>query len=326
MKNIIRPHDGVKSFLFLLLFFPLMTVSAQNLSLKDTAGDENNIPTVPADAKMNKLEAVQPVAYGSTTRRANTSSVSSVDGSQLTNSVSALGSALYAKLPGLFLQQGSGEPGNDGPLYYFIRGRVTTGSASNQPMYFVDGFERDINTVQVEDVENVSVLKDAAATALYGARGANGVIMVTTKRGHEGKPRFTANVQYGMQSPNVKPTFLSSYDYANKYRRAYEMDYVPWALINGTAEEKAPYLSSLPERYKEENAGSFKTGDPYYYPDIDWARELTSSSAPRRQVDINSLRWRTRPVNIIYRSIIWALMVCIQIARTMAMGKVAMRI
>jgi TonB-linked SusC/RagA family outer membrane protein len=221
----------------------------------------------------NPLLVNQAVAYGNTKRGAITSSMSIVDGDKLNNSVSALGSALYGKLPGLFMQQGQGEPGDDQPLYYFIRGSITFGSASNQPMVFVDGFERDLNSIQVEDVENIAVLKDAAATAIYGARGANGVIQVTTKRGHEGKIKVNANVQYGMQSATRIPDFLSSYDYSMKYRKAYETD-----GLNMTA---------LPARYTDAKIENYKTGDPYYYPNIDWIAEMTKPSAPRRQADIN---------------------------------------
>jgi len=321
MKKKINSHKRIKGFTLLMMLFPLMSIFAQQMNIRVVVVDEKLMPLsgasvivneeqvtttdkglvsidveknvtlkiekagyfsaqVKADKstqyvilQKNQLLVNQAVAYGNTKRGAITSSMSIIDGDKLNNSVSALGSALYGKLPGLFMQQGQGEPGDDQPLYYFIRGSITVGSASNQPMVFVDGFERDLNTIQVEDVENIAVLKDAAATAIYGARGANGVIQVTTKRGKEGKIKVNANVQYGMQSANRIPEFLSSYDYSKKYRKAYEMD-----GLNMTA---------LPARYTDAQIENYKTGDPYYYPNIDWIAEMTKSSAPRRQADVN---------------------------------------
>ena len=220
------------------------------------------------DLKQSKIA----MGYNSVSKSKNTASVSSIEGDKLHNSVSALGSALYGKIPGLFMQQGSGEPGEDQPLYYFIRGTITYGSASNQPLVMVDGFERDINTVQVEDVQSVSVLKDAAATAIYGARGANGVLLVTTKRGFEGPIKASVSVQTGFEMPSVMPTFLSSYDFATKYREAYINDGLP--------------IASLHPRYDTKNIENYKTGDPYYYPNIDWASEMLKSNSSRRQADL----------------------------------------
>jgi len=309
--------------MLLMLLFPLMSLSAKQFNVKGVVVDEKLMPVSGAYIKVNGVQNAltttekglfdisattddtflvgkdgyiseqikadksclyiilksnpllvnQAVAYGSTKRGLITSSMSIVDGDKLNNSVSALGSALYGKLPGLFMQQGQGEPGDDQPLYYFIRGSITFGSASNQPMVFVDGFERDLNSIQVEDVENIAVLKDAAATAIYGARGANGVIQVTTKRGKVGPIKINANMQYGMQSATRIPDFLSSYDYSKKYRRAYETDGLS--------------MSALPGKYSDNQIENYKTGDPFYYPNIDWVSEMTKPSAPRRQADIN---------------------------------------
>lgn len=232
--------------------------------------ETNDMPFVVlrTDLKQSKMS----VGYNSVTKSKNTASISTIEGESLHNSVSAMGTALYGKIPGLFMQQGSGEPGDDQPLYYFIRGTITYGSASNQPLVMVDGFERDINTIQVEDVQSVSVLKDAAASVIYGARGANGVILVTTKRGSEGPIKASVSVQAGIEAPSVFPQFLSSYDFAKKYHKAYEMDGLP--------------MASLHPRYDTKNMENYKNGNPYYYPNIDWLGEIVKPSSTRRQTDV----------------------------------------
>lgn len=323
MKNTIYKINRVKFILLLTIFFPLINISAQEINIKALIVDENLSPvkdvlvklngsSIPqqssskgiiefsanknsellyskngyfsqglkADSeiqyiilKKNNLLSPQPIAYGSALKGEITSSMSVIDGNKLHNSVSALGTALYGKLPGLFIQQGQGEPGDDQPLYYFIRGTVTFGNASNQPMVMVDGFERDLNTVQVEDVENVTILKDAAATAIYGARGANGVIQVTTKRGVKGAVKVNANIQSGFSTPTRVPEFLSSYDFATRYSKAYEMDGLPAGGLNF--------------RYLPANIENYKTGDSYYYPNIDWVKEMTKQYSPSRQADLS---------------------------------------
>ena len=223
--------------------------------------------------KQKPLEVIQPVAYGFSSQGLISSSISVIDGTCLQNSVSALGSALYGKIPGLVLQQGQSEPGSDIPSYFAIRGNATLGSANNQPMVLVDGFERDMNTIQIEDVNKISVLKDASATAIYGARAANGVILITTKRGFDGKIKVNASLQMGVDMPTCIPKFLSSYDYSIKYSKAYEMDGLP--------------PSSLNNHYTSLNIDNYKNGNPYYYPNIDWIDEMTKDYSPHRQADVN---------------------------------------
>lgn len=223
--------------------------------------------------KRNHLLENQPIAYGKRKKGEIISSMSTINGDKLHNSVSALGTSLYGKLPGLFMQQGQGEPGDDQPLYYFIRGTITFGNASNQPMVMVDGFERDLNTVQVEDVENIAVLKDAAATSLYGARGANGVIQITTKRGETGRVKVNTSIQTGFSAPARVPEFLSSYDFATRYSKAYEMDGLNPAALNF--------------RYLPANIEKYNSGDSYFFPNTNWVKEVTKPTSPSRQADLN---------------------------------------
>ncbi|MDP4269715.1 MAG: SusC/RagA family TonB-linked outer membrane protein [Bacteroidota bacterium] len=323
MKKRIRLNNRIRAFMLFAICTPLLGLSAQEQNIRAVVVDENLEPVKDAYVRVNgtqisetssprgvvafkanasatlligkdgyrletlqagqpnqyiilrrkPLEEKQPVAFGTVEQGLISSSMNILNGNQLHNSVSNLGAALYGKLPGLVLQQGQSEPGGDVPSYFGIRGNATLGSANNQPMVVVDGFERDMSTIQVEDVDKIAVLKDASATAIYGARGANSVILITTKRGSTGPVKVNASVQMAMDMPTRIPKFLSSYDFASKYSKAYAMDGLPSSALN--------------YHYSAFNIDNYKTGDPYYYPNIDWVKEMTKSSAPHRQADIN---------------------------------------
>lgn len=198
-----------------------------------------------------------------------TSSISSIDGYDIQgNSVSTLGNVLYGRVPGLMVMQSAGEPGNDSPSFY-VRGKHTF-TGSNSPMILVDGYRRDMNTLTVDEVESISVLKDAAATALYGMDGANGVILVTTKRGIEGKTKVTFNAEYGIASPTELPSFYGSYDYVRFYRMAEEND----------GKTTFTYSDADIEAYKNKV-------DNMLYPDVDWIDECILKATPTQKYSVN---------------------------------------
>lgn len=203
------------------------------------------------------------VLYGKKATRELSSSVSTLGSESITsNSVVSFGNALYGRIPGLFVQQANGVPGSDYPTLY-IRGKHTT-NGTNAPLILVDGFPRDFNTLALDEVESVSVLKDAAATALYGADGANGIILVTTKRGNVGKPQISFKAEWGMMLPTELPEFYGSYDYARFYNMA--------ELNDGK--------TTL--RYSQKELEGYKGHlDSQLYPDVDWVntavREMTPS-------------------------------------------------
>lgn len=201
------------------------------------------------------------VLFGKQKQRAVTSSISTIGTDQFSkNTVSSFGNTLYGKLPGLFVKQGAGEPGYDNPTLY-IRG-LHTFSGTNTPLVLVDGFPRDMNTLSVDEVEAVSVLKDAAATAMYGMDGANGVVLVTTKRGVAQKTKVTFRAEYGVRTPRVLPQFYGSYDYARFYNMALKND------------GKAPVYSA------EQLEGYRTQADPLLYPDVDWFDETIREYSP----------------------------------------------
>jgi TonB-linked SusC/RagA family outer membrane protein len=206
------------------------------------------------------------VAYGKAQLRSLTYSVSTVKSADIANrTVYSTGNALYGMLPGLTVRQATSEPGNDAPSF-LLRGISTT--KSNAPLVMVDGIERDINDVQLEDIESIAVLKDAAAAVMYGVRGANGVIVVTSKRGRAGKLKIGAKVEQGIQTPLRKPSFVSSAQYAKLYNEALGND-------------------GFPAQFSPAQIAAYGSGSRYFYPDVDWQSEIARDFAPGTRANVN---------------------------------------
>jgi TonB-linked SusC/RagA family outer membrane protein len=172
-------------------------------------------------------------------------------------------------LGGIIGVQRSGEPGYDNSNFW-IRGISTFGSNQN-PLVLIDGIERSLNNIDIQEVESLSVLKDAAASAVYGVRGANGVILITTKRGRIGKPMVNISVEHAITAPVQLPEFLNAADYLT--------------LLNDIRmQEEGMYFREpgVIEKYR--------TGyDPELYPDVNWMDAITKdfASNTRTTLDIN---------------------------------------
>lgn len=182
------------------LTFSFLGFSSQEISAKSG----NTLNVVLADAS-NELDEVVVVAYGTTKRRDITGSVSRINGDQLQNrQVSNLTKALQGMAPGIQAVSSSGQPGTSATIR--IRG-IGSINASSSPLYVVDGnpFSGDLSAINVSDIESISVLKDAASSALYGSRGANGVIIITTKTGKRGSDtQINASFSQGISNRSVK--------------------------------------------------------------------------------------------------------------------------
>ena len=147
------------------------------------------------------LDATVVVAYGTQTKATVTGALTSIDNKALIKApVADVTNILAGQMPGVATVQETGQPGEDYAKIY-IRGASSLSDANSTPLILVDGVERPLNTVDPNEIESLSILKDAASTAVFGVRGANGVIIVTTKRGDAGKPRITASSITGIQVP-----------------------------------------------------------------------------------------------------------------------------
>lgn len=215
------------------------------------------------------LEEVQVVAYGAQKKVTLTGSISSVNTDELLKVPTAsIGNMLSGVLSGVSSIQSSGQPGGDDPDV-FIRGISTLNTMNAKPLYLVDGVERSFFQIDPNEVENITILKDASSTAVFGVRGANGVIIVTTKRGKEGKAKINASFSYGIQTPTRMPEFVNSYDYATFLNEAY------------TNDGKDP-------KFTPEAVEAFRThSNSIIYPDTDWMELLFKSSAPQTQGNVN---------------------------------------
>lgn len=200
------------------------------------------------------LNEVVVIGYGKEKKVNVIGSIATVSSKEITSApVSSLSNALAGRLPGAVIQQGSGEPGNDAASI-LIRGSSTLGE--NQPLIVVDGIPgRDLNSINPTDVESVSVLKDASA-AIYGARAANGVILVTTKRGATGTPAtFKYSFYTGLMSPVSLPKMADAATYAQMLR---EME-----TYKGVAPQNMTFSLEDLEKFK---SGKF----PWTHPNTNW--------------------------------------------------------
>lgn len=215
-----------------------------------------------------ELEEVQVIAYGATKKVTITGAISSIGTSDILKTPSgSISNALAGKITGLASVQSTGQPGaDDATLYVRGVGSLTEGLSS--PLILVDGVERSFSQLDPNEIDDITVLKDASATAVFGVRGANGVILVTTKRGQQGKAKISFSTSYALQMPMRIPEFANSYEYASVYNQA--------QIADGVPEESLVFKPEIIE--------AFRTGsNPLAYPDTDWANMLIKNTALQTQ-------------------------------------------
>ncbi len=225
------------------------------------------LPTV------ESLQEVIVIGYGTQKRTTMTGSVSVVKGDEVSKvPVSNITNAMAGKLAGVLTRQTSGQPGEDAARVY-VRGVATTGSS--QPLIVVDGVIRDaMEQLDPSIIESVTVLKDASAVAPYGIAGANGVILINTKKGQEGLPTLTFNTYYGIQTPTYYPDLLNAVDYM-KIRNE--------AILNNNPSATVDQLAFNPDVIA--NYATLHAEDPDRYPDSN-TRDLVHFNIPIQKHDI----------------------------------------
>lgn len=201
------------------------------------------------------LSDVVVVGYGRQKKATLTGAVSVVAGKELRdNPTASVQNTLAGRLPGFFSQQSSGKPGSDGADFY-IRGVSSYNSGSNTPLIVVDDIEFTYDQfarLDPNEIESISILKDASTTAVYGVRGANGVVLVATRRGKIGAPQIAFRGENSLSQPDVMPKFLNAYESAKLYNVARVND------------GQAPYFSDADlAAYRDHT-------DPYGHPDVNW--------------------------------------------------------
>ena len=221
--------------------------------------------------EQTELDEVIVVAYGVQKKESVVGSIAQVGGDDIVQSgIAKVSNALTGKLSGVTTVQPNGQPGKNNTQIY-IRG--VSGWSGSDPLMLVDGVERDFYDMDPNEIETVSVLKDASATAVFGSKGANGVILVTTKRGKTGMPKFNVSASYGLSRPSVDIDHIDSYTTMSMRNEA---------IMNSGEFDKLLPFSEL-QKYKN----PLTAIDKIRYPDVNWMDILTNNFAKETNVNLS---------------------------------------
>lgn len=236
---------------------------------------ENHTLHIVLKSEAQQLSDVVVVGYGHQKKESVVGAISQVSNRELLNSPAAnVSQALSGKVTGLVTTQTSGAPGAD-DMKLYIRGRASF-AGDNQPLIMVDGVEREFSQIAPDDIESISVLKDASATAVYGVRGANGVILITTKRGRDAKPVVSLSANWQWSSPTRTDTYLDSYQSVKLLNEA---------LTNDGRDPQ--YSEQDVEMFRRSVNGELSGTDALLYPNVDWYDYVLRNSAPAQRYNVN---------------------------------------
>jgi TonB-linked SusC/RagA family outer membrane protein len=272
-----EPFEGVTIYIKDKLNLGTMSNSLGKFSIKASAGNviifsftgyakaeytvtgEKKDLTVNLAIEAEQMEEVLVVGLGTQRKISSVAAVSTVATKDLQVPAPSITNMLGGRVAGIITMQSSGEPGKN-LAEFWVRGIGTFG-ANSSALVLIDGLEGDLNSIDPADVESFSVLKDASATAVYGVRGANGVVLVTTKRGEEGKMKITARVNFSLSSLRRVPKYLSGYDYALLVNEAHEL------------RNEDPMYDDIELRVIRDNL------DPDLYPNVNWQDEILNKTS-----------------------------------------------
>lgn len=245
------------------LVFTFIGFDKQEILVKE----QKSINVIMQEAKATAIDEVVITGTGAQKKITMTGAATTVDVNTLRTSTSSITNALAGNVAGIMARQTSGQPGNN-ISEFWIRGISTFGAGSGA-LVLIDGFERDMNEINIEDIESFTVLKDASATAIYGSRGANGVVLITTKRGKSGKVQIDAKVETTYNTRTYTPELVDGYTYANLMNEA------------RTTRNKEAFFS-------DEKLYILRNGlDKDLYPNVDWMDVLLKKGAPTYRATLN---------------------------------------
>lgn len=242
---------------------------------QDIAAENKTSFKVVLEEDTEVLDEVVVVGYGAQKKESVVGAISQVSSKELLKSPAAnISQAIAGKISGVITSQTSGAPGAD-DMKIYIRGRASF-AGDNQPLILVDGVERAFSQIAPDDIETISTLKDASATAVYGVRGANGVMLITTKRGKDQKPIVSLTASWQVQSPTRKDTYLNSYNSVMLLEEALANDGLP-----------SQFSAADIEMYKKSSNGQLSGLDAMLYPNVNWYDTVLRNSAPAQRYNIN---------------------------------------
>lgn len=248
---------------YLRLVISFIGFETQEILIKE----QKTIKVVMKEAKATALDEVVVTGTGEQRKLTMTGAVTNVDVSTLKTSSSSITNALAGNVAGVLARQASGMPGENRSEFW-IRG-ISTFGAGSSALVLVDGFERSMNEINIEDIETFTVLKDASATAIYGSRGANGVVLITTKCGKEGKVHIDAKVETTYNTRTYTPELVDGYTYATLMNEA------------RITRNQIPF-------YSDEDLHLLANGlDKDLFPNVDWMGMLLKKGAPTYRATLN---------------------------------------
>lgn len=233
-------------------------------------GDEKEL-AITMEEDLEGLEEVVVVGFGTQRKESNVGSQATIRPQELKVPVANLTTAIAGRLAGVVATQRGGGPGSGG-ADLFVRGIATVSSSPQQPLLVVDGVpDREIDNIDPEDIESFTVLKDATATAVYGTRGANGVVIINTRRGKVGKPTITAEANQGVVGFTYLPKYVDAPTYMRLYNEA--------IMFRGRPQS---------EGYSDDVIGLHESGaDPDLYPNVDWHDVLFKDFGNNNRLNVN---------------------------------------
>ena len=254
-----------------------LIISYIGMTTKEINIAEKNQITIVMKEDAIQMSELVVVGYGKQKKESVVGAISQTNGDVLKRAggVSNIGAALTGNVPGVITMQSTGKPGDEDPQI-LIRGQSTWNNSS--PLVLVDGIERPMNTVEISSVETISVLKDASATAVYGVKGANGVILITTKRGSEGKAVINISANATMKTPSQLPNKLDSYDALSLRNRSIENE---MALV------PSAWNDYLPQEILNKYRHPANLAESERYPNVDWADVLFNDYAMSYDASVN---------------------------------------
>lgn len=238
---------------------------------------------------VNKLDEFVVTGYTTQKKISVLGSQTSIKMDQVKAPVANMSTILAGRVSGVVSVQRTGVPGQD-DADIWIRGISTLTNRNEGPLVLVDGVERNFNQLDPDDIESITVLKDAASTAVYGVRGGNGVIIITTKPGFVGKPKFSFDVYQGVTSLTKVPDLVDGIEYMKAVNEAYMntkgSTYYSDAYITNTKIANNMPLTADEQAYAQTVAGD-RTINKYLYPNVDWMHELYHKLGWNRRYNVN---------------------------------------
>jgi len=279
--------NAMKSILSIFLWMIFTVTFAQNVTAKGNVVDENGdgensgIGQGKNDENIVLFDGIQK-------KEEVTGAYSQIDFSKFTeNPIVNNMHKITGHLSGLYIFQSNGEPGIEAHRA-LIRGQRSM--RSNNPVILVDGFEREMSLLDPNEIETITVMKDASATAQYGLRGGNGIIAITTKRGEIGKIKVSLNANFGVKQSITNPRLLDSYDYAKLYNEAMYNDYDDGSRTSAELEGFQPkYSPAILEKYHQMRMGNPTSEmDRYLYPNINWFEDYLKKNTLQQRYNLTA--------------------------------------